>query len=82
LGEVVNPYETSARWRKVAKLTAAIDDYLTLFRSDRSGVLDAMRAWTTADWTWLANEAGVKPPSLETQRAVIELYEQRTSRSA
>jgi hypothetical protein len=81
----VNPFARHARERKALALARFIDG-----NTLRRGLSPAVSAehvvnlltnvWTPEHWAKAAERAGVRVPSEETRRAVVELYRARAER--
>src|SRR5689334_9686491 len=76
-----NPFEAEARAKKVALLVATIDaDFIACgmnLHAERETVLAIVRMMGEDGWRAVAKEAGCRPPSKETQRQVVAMFERR-----
>ncbi len=70
-----NPWERARRERKVAALIAAILERAVECGISTEDALQAARGWDSAMWARAAKRAGVRVPSGDTQRRVLEELE-------
>lgn len=74
-------HEALARLRKVNALVARIDQtcvHVGLHpHHDARAILATVRIWPASHWASLAIAAGKRPPSEETIRAILDVYQSR-----
>ncbi len=80
----MNPFESSARSRKVLALVTSIDERIGSVVTGEPALLlaESLRAWPDDAWEQAAELADVNVPSAETRRMVVEVYEGRAKAGA
>jgi hypothetical protein len=79
----VNPHEQAARVRKASRLMDGADVFYSQLGIDvhrQAGIVAlALERLEPSGWRALAVASGQRPPSLTTQRMVVERYRERSA---